>query len=228
MRVVVCLHAPRPADGDLGRDDGRALAHALGLGPGHTVTALLAGSASETGPLRRALAAGAASAVRLAADDASLADFHTLGQALGAGIKRLGADVVLAGARSDDDGLGAVPAAVARQLGLPYVACIETLSLVPPDVTPAAVEVTVRGSGRRRRLRVTLPAVFSVAAGPAGPFAPPDTTGNPADIEVLSLADPDATVVRRRTELLGQPELASRGTEEVTSAAALIEGLRRR
>jgi hypothetical protein len=66
-----------------------------------------------------------------------------------------------------------------------------------------------------------------VAAGPAGPFAPPDTTGNPADIEVLSLADPDATVVRRRTELLGQPELASRGTEEVTSAAALIEGLRR-
>ena len=40
-----------------------------------------------------------------------------------------------------------------------------------------------------------------------------------------SLMDPEATVVRRRTELLGLPELASRGTREVTSAAELVDAL---
>jgi hypothetical protein len=35
-------------------------------------------------------------------------------------------------------------------------------------------------------------------------------------------------VVRRRTELLGREEPASRGTEEVTSAAALVAALDRR
>jgi len=66
------------------------------------------------------------------------------------------------------------------------------------------------------------------AAGP--PHAPdaPDRTGNASDVEVLSLADPEATVVRRRTELLGRPEPASRGTQEVTSATAFVTALARR
>ena len=42
---------------------------------------------------------------------------------------------------------------------------------------------------------------------------------------MLSLVDPEATVVRRRTELLGQPEPAVARTEEVTSAAALVAAL---
>ena len=44
----------------------------------------------------------------------------------------------------------------------------------------------------------------------------------------MTLNDPETTVVRRRTELLGKPEPASRGTEEVESAAALIAALARR
>jgi electron transfer flavoprotein beta subunit len=227
MKVVVCLHAPRPGEGELGRDDARALALGLGLGPPHAVTALLAGGAAETGPLMRALSAGATRAVRLAGDDYATADFHTLGQALAAGIKRVGADLVLTGARSDDDGLGAVPASVARHLGFVHVACIEAVEAAPAEAGDA-VDVTVRGGGQRRRLRVTLPALLSVAAGPAGTFAPPDTTGKPSEIETLSLVDPDATVVRRRTELLGQPELAVRGSEEVDSAGRLVEALIRK
>jgi hypothetical protein len=47
-------------------------------------------------------------------------------------------------------------------------------------------------------------------------------------VELMTLNDPETTVVRRRTELLGKPEPASRGAEEVTSAAALVAALTRR
>jgi electron transfer flavoprotein beta subunit len=229
MNVVVCLHAPPPApDGNrpLGGDDALALGQALALAAGggpHRVTALLAGAATEAGPLVRALAAGADRAVRLSGDDFGNADFHTIGQVLAVAIKRLGADLVLTGARSDDEGLGAVPASTARQLGFVYVSGIEELVAIDGGQT---VEVVVRGGGRKRRLRVNLPAVLSVtAAPPGGPPAPADRTGNPDAVEVLSLADPERTVVRRRTELLGRPEPATRGTETVSSAAALVAAL---
>lgn len=226
MKIVVCLQAPRGADAaasPLGLDDAYALAFAFGLGSAHVVTAVLAGPAADEGPLLRALAAGAARAVRIVGDDFGAADFHTLGQALGSAVKRIGADLVLAGARSADDGLGAVPAAIARQVGAPHVACIESLAAA----APGGVEISVRGGGRRRRLRLPVPAVLSVvASGPAAP-ALPDAAGEPPTIEVLSLVDPEATVVRRRTELLGQPELPQRTTEEVTSADALVAALAR-
>ncbi len=231
MNVVVCLHAPAAtADGrTLGRDDTHALGHALLLartpGASRRVTALLAGTALEIGPLIRALAAGADRAVRVGADDFSTADFHTVGQVLALAIRRLDADLILAGARSDDDGLGAVPAATARYLGIGFVGAVEEIAVTGAGV----VDVVVRGGGRKRRLRVKVPVVLSVVAGPRGGMVPPDRTGNPADVDLLSLlADPEATVVRRRTELLGREEPASRGTEEVTSAAALIEALSRR
>ena len=231
MNVVVCLHAP-PATADgrtLGRDDAHALGHALSpaRAPGalRRVTALLAGTALESGPLIRALAAGADRAVRVGGDDFSAADFHTVGQMLAVAIRRLDADLILAGARSDDDGLGAVPAATARYLGIGFVGAVEEIAVTGAGV----VDVVVRGGGRKRRLRVKIPVVLSVVAGPPGGMVPPDRTGNPADVDLLSLlADPEATVVRRRTELLGREEPASRGTEEVTSARALIEALSRR
>ena len=179
---------------------------------------MLAGTSHESGPLQRALVAGATRAVRIGGEDYASVDFHTLGQALAAGIKRIGADLVLAGARSDDEGLGAVPASTARNLGFPFIAGIEELAAAGPR----AVEVVVRGGGRKRRLRVELPAVLAIVAGPGGPTLPGDRTANPREVELLTLADPESTVVRRRTELLGKPEPASRGAEEVKSAAALI------
>lgn len=86
----------------------------------------------------------------------------------------------------------------------------------------------MRGGGRRRRLQVPLPAVLSVvASGPAMPALPsrPNLANARPVIEVISLVDPEATVVRRRTELLGQPELPQRTTEEVVSAEALVAAL---
>ena len=231
MNIVVCLHAP-PADPDgagIGRDDAHALAQGIALATADkrndALTAVLAGTSVESGPLQRALAAGASRAVRLTGEDFASADFHLVGQALATGIKRLGADLVLTGARSDDEGLGAVPASTARHLGFVCVSGVEEVAHAADGA--AAVEVVVRGGGKKRRLRVDLPAVLSIVAGPRDIPALPDRTGNPSDVEVLSLSDPEATVVRRRTEFLGRPETASRGTEEVSTAEAFVAALTR-
>ena len=137
---------------------------------------MLAGTSHESGPLQRALVAGATRAVRIGGEDYGSVDFHTLGQALAAGIKRIGADLVLTGARSDDEGLGAVPASTARNLGFPFIAGIEELAAAGPR----AVEVVVRGGGRKRRLRVELPAVLAIVAGPGGPTLRGGSHGEPA------------------------------------------------
>jgi electron transfer flavoprotein alpha/beta subunit len=225
IHIVVCLHAPPETGGrPVGRYDAMALAHALSLAGrgGAMVTALLAGTAVESGPLERALAAGADHAVRVAGDDFGVADFHTVGHVLANAIRHLGADLVLTGARSDDDGLGAVPAAVARHLGLPFVSAVEDIAL-----GDGRAEITVRGGGRKRRLRVVLPAVLAIAAGPPTGISPPDRVDHSTDIQLMPLADSEATVVRRRSELVGRSEPAPRRTERVTSAAAFIAALRR-
>ena len=226
MNIAVCLRAPPPGpEGDaIARGDGFALAHALELAPAHKLTALLGGTSLEEGPLRVALGMRVERAVRVAADDLATADFHTVGQVLAIALRRIGADLILTGVRSDDEGLGAAPAAIARHLAAAYVAAVEEIAIVGER----QVEVVARSGGRKRRLAVRLPAVLTVAAplAKAVPSRPPVTT--PPAIEVIPLGDPESTVVRRRTELLGRPEPASRGIETVTSAAALVASLDRR
>ena len=228
MNVVVCFRAPPPGPevDALAGADALALAHALVLGAGdqRTTTALLGGTSMEAGSLRLALAAGVERAVRVAADDMAGSDFHTIGQLLAIALRRMGADLVLTGVRSDDEGLGAAPAAIARHLSANYVAGVEEVALV----SEGTVDVVARGGGRKRRLRVKLPAVLSIAAGPATPAQRPPRARAAPEIEVIPLSDPEATVVRRRTELLGRLEPASRGVETVTSAAALVAALDRR
>jgi electron transfer flavoprotein alpha/beta subunit len=227
VNVVVCLRAPPPGpEGDaLGRSDAHALAQAFALaGSEHKVTAVLGGTSMEAGPLRLALAAGADRAVRVAADDLAGADFHTIGQVLSIALRRIGVDLVLTGVRSDDEGLGAAPAALARHLGIPYLTGVQELSIINSQTG----EVVLRSGGHKRRLQVKLPAVLAVAAPPRTPAPRPARTGEAPAIEVIALGDPESTVVRRRTELLGRPEPASRGVETVTSAAALVAALNRR
>ena len=227
MNIVVCFRAPPPdPEGDaLGRSDAHALAHAFALaGAEHKVTAVLGGISMEAGPLRLALAAGADRAVRVAADDLAGADFHTIGQVLSIVLRRIGVDLILAGVRSDDEGLGAAPAAIARHLGVPYLTGVEEIAIVNSQTA----EVVLRGGGRRRRIQAKLPAVLAVAAPPRAPAPRPARTGEAPAIEVIPIGDPESTVVRRRTELLGRPEPASRGVETVTSAAALVAALDRR
>ena len=227
MNVVVCFRAPPPGPevDALASSDALALAQALALGADdHQTTALLGGTSMEAGSLRLALAAGLDRALRVAADDMAGSDFHTIGQLLAIALRRIGADLVLTGVRSDDEGLGAAPAAIARHLGANYVVGVEEIVVA----SAGTVDVVVRGGGRKRRLRVKLPAVLTIARGPATPAQRPPRTGAAPAIEVIPLSDPEATVVRRRTELPGRLEPASRGVETVTSAAALVAARDRR
>ena len=225
MKIVICLHAAPPGGAPLTDYDLQALRLARGLGGGHEVVALLAGTKEETAPLEAALAAGVDRAARVSGESFAAADFHTLGQVLGSAASSLGADLILAGARSDTEGLGALTASVARHMSLPHLANIESLELL--DQPPLALAVTVRGSGRKRRIGVRLPFVMSVAgAGRLAPSASASASGKgPRTIETLAVFDPEVTVIRRRTEMLGSSAKAERDVQAVASAADLVAAL---
>jgi len=229
MNIVVCLRSAASAP-ERQRCNDPALALALSLAPaGHHTVALLPDSAGQIDPLRRALAAGATRAVRLIDDQMSTTDFHGLGQLLASAVRALDGDITLLGFPFDDEGVGAMSAAVAKNLGAVHVARVEAMRA---GATAGAVEITVRGGGRKRRLGVRGPAVLSVVAPPDADVVLPAAPAPPADldaaIETLSLSDPEVTVVRRRSEHLGRPEIASRHPSPVNSAAELVARLRGR
>ena len=225
MKIVVCLHAAAPGGTPLTPNDVEALRLAMALAGEHQITALLAGTQEEDAPLEAACAAGVDRAARITGESFAAADFHTLGQVLGSAIVTLDAELILIGAHADTEGLGALSASVARHMGAPHLANIETLEII--DQPPLRLAVTVHGGGRKRRLGVGLPAVLSVARGSAHPARatserPPR---DPATIETLALFDPEVTLIRRRTEILGSSAKSDRETRVVASAPELIAGL---
>lgn len=213
MRVVVAAECE-----GLGSSSRAALALARRLAPG-SLTALSAGGPPDAPALQECLRAGAARAVFLRDAALESTDFHGLGRALAAAIRHLGgADLVLAGAVSESEGLGIVPAVIAHHLGVPFVAAAEE---VAPDPNHAArVLATVRAGGRLRRLAIRLPAVLSIAPGPAPDLAPEA----PLTPEVLTLADLglDPSSVLRRSNLLGALERPKRKPVAVSSAEELV------
>jgi electron transfer flavoprotein alpha/beta subunit len=229
MNIVVCLR-PATDQEERQRCNDPPLRLALGLaGAGHQIIALLPDSAGHVDPLRRALTAGAARAVRLIDDQMSTTDFHGLGQLLANAVRSLEGDLVLLGSPFDDEGVGAMSAALAKILGAVHVARVEGLS---PAAAPDSVEITVRGGGRKRRLAVKMPAVLSMVAPPDADVTLPTAAEPPEDldgaIETLTLSDPEATVVRRRSQHLGRPEIAARETQVVKSAAEFVARLRKK
>jgi electron transfer flavoprotein alpha/beta subunit len=226
MNVLVCLRTTARTTPDLlDGADARALAHAVRLrSAGHRLTALYAASAADAANVAARLAPHVDRAVHVVSDELAAADFHTCGQMLAMTIRRIGADLVLAPIQGEDEAASGTPAAIARHLGAHYVPFVEEITVLDD----AGAEVVVRGGGRKRRLRVAFPAVLGTAPGAAALPQPAAQSGAaPPPVENMGLTDPDATVVRRRTELLGRPEPASRGTQTVTSAAALIAALKR-
>ncbi|HEY2903697.1 MAG TPA: hypothetical protein VGL59_24140 [Polyangia bacterium] len=227
MKIIVCLRSGL-LEVDNRRCNDPPLALALPLNGTHEVIALLPDTAGHVDSLHRALAAGATRAVRLIDDQMSTTDYHGLGQLLASAVRALDGDLVLLGSPFDDEGLGAMSAALAKHLGVVHVARVEAMADGAAD---ASVEVTVRGGGRKRRLRVAAPAVLSAVAPPTTDVTLPTRASDappPPPIETLSLSDPEATVVRRRTEHLGRPEIASRQTHIADSAAELVDILTKR
>jgi electron transfer flavoprotein beta subunit len=124
---------------------------------GGRVMAVTVGPPAADEGLRRALAAGVAEVIRVEAPAGSAP------LTVGAALTDLAAeaDLVVAGAWSEDGGSGAVPPIVAARLGRPQACGLLDLrwddgALVGQRRLPA---------GRREILRITLPAVVSVEPG---------------------------------------------------------------
>lgn len=208
MKVVVCVE---PAA--LGGAARSALALAAGLPPDVSVTALAGAPAPGGKGLLDACRRGARRGVEVVGPGLDGSDADALGRALAEVARGLGAELILAGIRSDREGRGIIGAAVAHHLGAAYLPGVEALAIE----TPGEVVVTLRLGGWRRRLAVTLPAVVTVAPGVVpDPTAPPHAA---AEIEVIRVEVPGP---RPPPALYGALDRPRRKPETVGSAVELV------
>jgi len=121
-------------------NDEYALEAALKLTEAHGGEVILVSMAGAGAPdtMRKALAMGAASGTLVTDDTLAGSDTVSTVRVLGATLRDMEYDLVLAGADTSDGGAGVVPAGVATLLGLPY---LSYAAKIEPD--PAARTVRV-------------------------------------------------------------------------------------
>ena len=174
---------------------------------GGTVTALCIGPESAREALKHALAMGADDAVLVA--DPALNELDTAGAArvLAAAIQKIGgADMVMFGRQTLDNGAGITPAQTARVLGWPMLGLAGHIKVQDGNVT---VERVIEEG--RQTVSARLPAVLSVVQSIGEPRYPSFMgirKASKATIPVWSLGDlgisaPQAVV--KRTELMNPP-----------------------
>lgn len=168
----------------------RAIEAALACADSHAgteVVLLSMSPASAQATIRKGLAMGAGSAVQIVDEKLAGADLSLTAEVLAAAIKRLDADLVIAGNQSTDGSGGVLPAMLAERLGLPQLTF-----LASAEISPATVVGTRISDDGSASVSVDLPAVISVTeAMPGGRF--PNFKGIMAakkkPFEVLSAAD---------------------------------------
>lgn len=159
MIVLVCLESPEPS-----RASRAALSIARRFAGTAQIVALSAGGPVASASLDMARRSGAHRVIHLDEPALDRADFFTLGMVLAEAARHIGATLVIAGERSDDEGQGLVPAAVAHHLGAPIVARVQDVE--SSLATPNAVVLTVRAGGRKNRIEMALPLVLSTPPAP--------------------------------------------------------------
>jgi len=173
---------------------------------GSTVTALCIGPESAKEALKHALAMGADEAVLVS--DPELNELDTVGAArvLAAAIQKIGADMVVFGRQTLDNGAGITPAQTARVLGWPMLGLAGQIKVQDGGV---AVERVIEEG--RQNISAKLPAVISVVQSIGEPRYPSFMgirKASKANIPVWSLADLGASApapVVKRTELMNPP-----------------------
>jgi electron transfer flavoprotein alpha/beta subunit len=194
--VVVCLESPRPS-----RASRAALDLAGSLCPNARLIAVTAGGPHDGASLALACATAAVGQVVHLADAAlDHADFMTLGMVLAEAARHLEAGLVVTGERSDEEGQGLVPAALAHALHAPLLA--RALAVRPAQAADT-VEVVLRSGGRRLTVAAPLPLVVSVPPRPD--VAPAAAAGRLREIETWDLGRIGLAADRLvpRPELLG-------------------------
>ena len=171
-----------------------------------TVTALCIGPESAREALKHALAMGADEAILVS--DPALTDLDTAGAArvLAAAIQKVGADMVVFGRQTLDNGAGITPAQTARILGWPMLGLAGQIKA--QDGTVTVDRVIEEG---RQTVSAKLPAVVSVVQSIGEPRYPSFMgirKASKANIPVWSLGDLGVSVpepIVKRTQLMNPP-----------------------
>ena len=143
-----------------------ALTRALELteGSGGTVTVINVGEASAEATIRKALAIGAADAVRI---NAAPRDAFFVASQIAAYAKDKAFDLILCGRESIDYNGSQVPSMIAELMNLPGVGIVKTLTI---ENNAAIAEREIEGG--KEIVSATLPAVISATEGMAEPRIP--------------------------------------------------------
>ena len=174
---------------------------------GGTVTALCIGPASAKDALKHALAMGADDAVLVS--DAALSALDTVGAArvLAAAVNKIGgAEMVIFGRQTLDDGSGVTAAQTARAIGWPLLGLAGQIKVDGGSVT---VERIIEEG--RQTVKAKLPVVLSVVQSIGEPRYPSFMgirKASKAEIPVWSLSDIGASApaaIVTRSELLTPP-----------------------
>ena len=173
---------------------------------GSTVTALCIGPESAREALKHALAMGADEAILIS--DPALNELDTVGAArvLAAAIQKIGADMVVFGRQTLDNGSGITPAQTARVLGWPMLGLAGQIKVKDGSVT---VDRVIEEG--RQTVSAKLPAVLSVVQSIGEPRYPSFMgirKASKANIPAWTLSElgtsaPEPLV--RRTELMNPP-----------------------
>ena len=173
---------------------------------GSTVTALCIGPESAREALKHALAMGADEAILIS--DPALNELDTVGAArvLAAAIQKIGADMVVFGRQTLDNGSGITPAQTARVLGWPMLGLAGQIKVQDGSVT---VDRVIEEG--RQTVSAKLPAVLSVVQSIGEPRYPSFMgirKASKANIPAWSLSELGTSApepVVRRTELMNPP-----------------------
>jgi electron transfer flavoprotein beta subunit len=174
---------------------------------GGTVTALCIGPETAKEALKHALAMGADEAVLVS--DPALENLDTVGAAkiLAAAVNKIsGADMVMFGRQTLDNGAGLTPAQTARVIGLPMLGWVGQIKVEGGSVT---VERVLEEG--RQIVKANLPAVLSVVQSIGEPRYPSFMgirKASKANIPIWSLNDLGITApaaVVTRAELMNPP-----------------------
>jgi len=182
LDVVVCVkHVPETAEAELRIDktgkaiektslvfdinewDDYALEEAVRIREkqGGTVTVITVGAQDSESTLRKCLARGADTAIRLTDPKFENSDAYAIAKILHSAIKNLHYDLILLGAQAGDDGSAMVGPILAEMLNIPHATMTKKIEL---NTGTAKVNRELEG-GLEEQLEIKLPALFAVQTG---------------------------------------------------------------
>ena len=148
---------------DINEWDDYALEEAVRLKEkfGGTVTAITVGSEDAEGTLRKCLARGADTAIRLTDPKFEGSDGYAIAKILSKVIKNLPFNLILTGTQASDDGYAVVGSMLAGLLGIPHATMTKKIEL---NNQVARLNRELEG-GLEESVEVKLPAVLAIQTG---------------------------------------------------------------